>query len=183
MPTDISGTKVAFLLGHGVEQAELTQPWAEVKKAGGTPVLVSPESGTITAMKGDWDHADTFDVDVEVKDAKAEDYDALVIPGGTINADTLRIDTDAQAFVTAFFDAAKPVASICHGPWILIDAGLAQGRRMTSYESISTDLKNAGVDWTDEECVVDGNLITSRNPGDLEVFSATLIEKVAAATK
>ena len=181
MATDITGTTIAFLLGNGVEQPELTQPWEAVKKAGGTPVLVSPESGSITAMKGDWDHADSFDVDVEVKDAKVADYDALVIPGGTINADSLRIDPDARAFVTGFFEADKPVASICHGPWILIDAGLAKGRRMTSYESISTDLKNAGADWTDEECVVDGNLVTSRNPGDLEVFCATLLEKIAAA--
>ncbi|GAB48194.1 type 1 glutamine amidotransferase domain-containing protein [Mobilicoccus pelagius] len=180
---DITDTKVAFLLGNGVEQAEFTEPWDAVKKAGGTPVLVSPESGSITAMKGDWDHADSFDVDVEVKDAKADDYDALVVPGGTVNADSLRIDSDAQEFVKAFFAADKPVASICHGPWILIDAGLAKGRRMTSYVSISTDLKNAGVTWTDEECVVDGNLITSRAPGDLEVFCSTLVEKIAAAKK
>ena len=181
MATDITGTTIAFLLGNGVEQPELTQPWEAVKKAGGTPVLVSPESGSITAMKGDWDHADSFDVDVEVKDAKVADYDALVIPGGTINADSLRIDDDARAFVTAFFEAGKPVAAICHGPWILIDAGVASGRSMTSYVSISTDLKNAGVTWSDQECVVDDNLVTSRNPGDLEVFSSTFIDKVAAA--
>lgn len=181
MATDITGTKIAFLLTNGVEQPELTQPWDEVKKAGGTPVLVSPESGSITAMKGDWDHADSFDVDVEVKNAKPDDYDALVVPGGTVNADTLRTDEDAQAFVKAFFEAGKPVASLCHGPWILIDAGEAKGRKMTSYTSIAIDLKNAGAEWVDEEVVVDGNLVTSRNPGDLDAFSAKLLEQVAAA--
>lgn len=177
--TDISGAKIAFLLTNGVEQPELTQPWEEVEKAGGVPVLVSPESGSITAMKGDWDHADSFDVDVQVKDADPDDYVALVLPGGTINADTLRIDTDAREFVKAFFDADKPVASICHGPWILIDAGVAKGRTMTSYTSIAPDLENAGVTWVDQEVCTDGNLITSRNPGDLDAFSEALIDKVA----
>lgn len=180
MAADLTGKKIAFLLTNGVEQPELTQPWDEVKKAGATPILVSPESDSITAMKGDWDHADRFDVNVEVKNAKSEDYDALVLPGGTVNADTLRIDEDARGFVKAFFEAGKPVASICHGPWILIDTGVADGRTMTSFQSISTDLKNAGVQWVDQEVVVDGNLITSRNPGDLDAFSAALIEKVAA---
>lgn len=177
--TDISGSKVAFLLTKGVEQPELTEPWQAVRDAGGTPVLVSLEPGTITAMKGDWEHADTFDVDVTVAEAKADDYAALVLPGGTINADTLRGDKDAQAFVTAFFEADKPVAAICHAPWILIDSGHAKGRTMTSYTSVAIDLENAGATWKDAEVVVDGNLITSRNPGDLAAFSTTLLEKIA----
>lgn len=177
---DISGKKIAFLLTNGVEQPELTQPWAEVEKAGATPVLVSPESGSITAMKNDWDHADSFDVDVELSEAKAADYDALVLPGGTVNADQIRVDADAQAFVKAFFDEGKPVASICHGPWVLIDAGVASGRTMTSFQSISTDLKNAGVTWVDQEVVVDDNLVTSRNPDDLDAFCSAFVELVAA---
>ncbi|MDO5629039.1 MAG: type 1 glutamine amidotransferase domain-containing protein [Mobilicoccus sp.] len=177
--SDITGSRIAFLLTNGVEQPELTQPWEDLTKAGGKPVLVSPESGSITAMKGDWEHADSFDVDVEVKDADPDEYDALVLPGGTLNADALRIDADAVAFVKAFFDADKPVASICHGPWILIDAGVASGRTMTSYTSIVPDLKNAGVTWVDEEVCIDGNLITSRNPGDLDAFGEALIDKLA----
>ncbi|WP_226346954.1 type 1 glutamine amidotransferase domain-containing protein [Agilicoccus flavus] len=180
MPTDISGAKVAFLLTNGVEQPELTQPWQAVKDAGGEPVLISLESGKITAMKGDWDHADSFDVDATVADAKPDDYAALVLPGGTLNADTMRGEKDVQAFVTAFFTADKPVAAICHAPWILIDAGVASGRTMTSYTSVAIDLKNAGATWKDEEVVVDGNLITSRNPGDLPAFNEALLTKVAS---
>lgn len=180
MTTDITGTKVAFLLTDGVEQPELTEPWKAVQEAGGTPVLVSLESGSITAMKGDWDHADSFDVDVTVADANADDYAALVLPGGTINADTMRGDDDARAFVKAFFAADKPVAAICHAPWILIDTEVASGRTLTSYTSLAIDLKNAGATWKDEEVVVDGNLVTSRNPGDLEAFNAALLDKLAA---
>lgn len=181
MTADITGKKVAFLLTHGVEQPELTEPWAAVKGAGGIPTLVSLEAGSVTAMKGDWDHGDSFDVDVVVTDARADDYAALVLPGGTINADTLRGNSDAQAFVKAFFAADKPVAAICHAPWILIDAGLASGRTLTSYSSVSTDLKNAGATWKDAEVVVDGTLVTSRTPDDLPAFNEALLTQVSQA--
>lgn len=178
--TDLTGKKIAFLLTNGVEQAELTEPWAAVKNAGAQPVLISPESGSITAMKNDWDHADSFDVDVELSSANAADYDALVLPGGTVNADQMRTEEKAQAFLKDVFSAGKPVAAICHAPWILVDTELAQGRTLTSYFSLAPDLTNAGANWVDKEVVVDGNLITSRNPGDLDAFSDALIEKVAA---
>ncbi|GAB3712337.1 type 1 glutamine amidotransferase domain-containing protein [Mariniluteicoccus flavus] len=178
MSDKLTGSTVAFLCTTGVEQVELTKPWQAVEAAGGKPVLVSLESGTITGMNGDWEHADDFTVDQTVAQADVTEFDALVLPGGTLNADKVRVDDDAKAFVKAFFDAGKPVASICHGPWTLIDAGVAKGRRMTSYTSIATDLKNAGVEWTDEEVVVDGNLVTSRNPGDLDAFSKALLDQL-----
>ena len=124
----LSGKTVAFLATDGVEQVELTSPWEAVIAAGATPVLVSPKSGTITAMKSDWEHGESFEVNTTVKDAKAEDFHGLVMPGGTLNADALRIDTDAQAFVRAFFEQHKPVAAICHAPWTLIEAGVVDGR-------------------------------------------------------
>ena len=146
--------------------------------AGATPVLVSPKSGTITAMQSDWDHGESFEVNTTVKDAKAEDFDGLVMPGGTLNADALRIDKDAQAFVRAFFEQHKPVAAICHAPWTLIEAGVVEGRRLTSYPSLKTDLKNAGAQWVDEEVVVDNGLTTSRTPDDLDAFNAKLVEEL-----
>lgn len=179
MAADISAKKIAFLLTHGVEQVELTSPWQAVQNAGGTPVLISPQTESITAMQGDWEHGDTFPVDVQVKAANPADYDALVLPGGTLNADSLRLDKDAQTFVRAFFEAHKPVAAICHGPWILINAGVVEGRSVTSYASLSTDLRNAGASWSDQEVVVNSGLVTSRHPGDLEAFNAKLLEEIA----
>ncbi|MGW9827556.1 deglycase [Brevibacterium pityocampae] len=170
----VSEKKVAFLLTRGVEQVELTSPRAALDGAGATTVIVSPAEGTLQAMEGDWEHADTFDVDVPVAQARAEDYDMLVLPGGTLNADSLRLDEDAVALVKAFFAAGKPVAAICHAPWILAQADLARGRKLTSYISIRTDLVNAGAEWEDSEVVVDGNLITSRNPGDLDAFNRAI---------
>ena len=160
----LTGKTVAFLATDGVEQVELTSPWEAVIAAGATPVLVSPESGTITAMQSDWDHGESFEVNTTVKDAKAEDFDGLVMPGGTLNADAMRVNKDAQAFVRAFFEQHKPVAAICHAPWTLIEAGVVEGRRLTSYPSLKTDLKNAGAQWVDEEVVVDNGLTTSRTP-------------------
>lgn len=170
----VSEKKVAFLLTRGVEQVELTSPRAALDGAGATTVIVSPAEGTLQAMEGDWEHADTFDVDVPVAQARAEDYDMLVLPGGTLNADSLRLDEDAVALVKAFFAAGKPVAAICHAPWILAQADPARGRKLTSYISIRTDLVNAGAEWEDSEVVVDGNLITSRNPGDLDAFNRAI---------
>ena len=130
-------------------------------------------------MQGDWDHADTFDVDLPVGQARVEDFDMLVLPGGTLNADALRLDEDSVELVKAFFAADKPVAAICHAPWILAQAGLAKGRRLTSFASTEVDLKNAGADWVDEEVVVDGNLITSRDPGDLEAFNREIAQALS----
>ncbi len=176
---DLTGKKIAFLLTDGVEQVELTEPRKALDEAGAQTAIVSPAEGTLTAMKGDWDHADTFPVDQPLAEAKAEDYDALVLPGGTINADTLRIQDGATDFLTAFLDADKPVAAICHAPWLLAQADVARGRRLTSFESIAADLKNAGAQWEDSQVVVDGHLITSRNPGDLEAFSAAIIDALS----
>jgi protease I len=177
--TDLSGKKVAFLLKRGVEQPELTEPWAVLVNAGAQPVLVSEEHGTITALIGDWDRGDDFTVDLTLDEADAADFDALVLPGGTLNSDKIRSNPKAIAFVKAFFEANKPVASICHGPWIMIEAGAVAGRKLTSTTRISTDLKNAGAAWVDAEVVVDGNLLTSRSPRDLPAFNAALLEAVA----
>ena len=179
MAHNITGKRVAFLATNGVEQVELTSPWQAVEQAGGKPVLVSPESGEITAMKGDWDHADSFPVDIQLSSAKAEDYDALVLPGGTVNADTMRLEQQAVALVRAFAEAGKPISAICHAPWVLIEAGLVKGRTMTSYASLETDLKNAGADWVDQEVVTDRGLTTSRNPGDLDAFCSKMLEEIS----
>ncbi|MGJ7540293.1 type 1 glutamine amidotransferase domain-containing protein [Brevibacterium luteolum] len=175
----LSDKKVAFLLTRGVEQIELTSPRKALDGAGAQTFIVSPSEGTLQAMEGDWEHADVFDVDVPVADAKADDYDMLVLPGGTLNADSLRLDENACQLVKDFFAVGKPVAAICHAPWILAQTGLAKGRKMTSFESVKVDMQNAGAQWEDSELVVDGNLITSRNPGDLEVFNKALIETLS----
>ncbi|MFI8596983.1 DJ-1/PfpI/YhbO family deglycase/protease [Kocuria koreensis] len=178
--SDLSGKKIAFLLTNGVEEVELTRPRKALDDAGAQTVIVSPAEGTLTAMNGDWDHGDSFDVDLPLSEAKPEEFDALVLPGGTINADTLRIAEGATDFVRAFFDQEKTVAAICHAPWILAQAELARGRRLTSFESIRTDLINAGASWEDSQVVVDGNLITSRNPNDIDAFNAAVSEALSA---
>ncbi len=176
---DLTGKKVAFVLKRGVEQPELTEPWAALEGAGAQPVLVSEEPGTITALIGDWDRGDDFPVDVTLDTAEPSDYDALVLPGGTLNADKIRNNPKAIAFVKAFMDAGKPVAAICHGPWILIEAGAVTGRTLTSTTRIATDLKNAGANWINSEVVIDGNLVSSRSPRDLPAFDAALLDAVA----
>ncbi|MDN5603929.1 type 1 glutamine amidotransferase domain-containing protein [Rothia sp. HC945] len=178
--SDLSGKKIAFLLTNGVEEVELTRPRKALDDAGAQTVIVSPAEGKLTAMNGDWDHGDSFDVDLPLSEAKPEEFDALVLPGGTINADTLRIAEGATEFVRAFFDQEKTVAAICHAPWILAQAELARGRRLTSFESIRTDLINAGASWEDSQVVVDGNLITSRNPNDIDAFNAAVSEALSA---
>ena len=174
---NIAGKKVAFLLTDGVEQVELTSPWNAVKEAGGVPTLVAPKSGTVQGYDGT-DKGETFDVDLTAAEANAADFHALVIPGGVVNADHLRADKDAQAFTRAFFEQHKPVASICHGPWLLIEAGVLSGRSITSYHTLQTDLKNAGANWSDEEVVVDQGLVTSRSPRDLAAFNDKMLEEI-----
>jgi protease I len=178
MAGKLDGKRIAFLVANeGVEQVELTEPWKAVETEGGTPELVSLESGTVQAFNH-LDKGDTFEVDREVSDAKADDYDALVLPGGVANPDFLRADQDAVAFTRAFFEQAKPVAAICHGPWTLVEADVVRGRTLTSWPSIQTDIKNAGGDWVDEEVHVDQGLVTSRKPDDLPAFCAKLVEEI-----
>lgn len=172
----LDGKTIAFLAADGVEQVELTEPWKAVEQEGAKPVLVSLEDGQIQGFEH-LDHGDKFDVDKTVADADAGDYDGLVLPGGVANPDFLRADEDATAFVRAFFEAGKPVAAICHGPWTLIDAGVVDGMKVTSWPSIKTDLVNAGAEWVDEECVVDRGLTTSRKPDDLPAFCSKIVEE------
>ena len=171
--------KVAVLATDGVEQVELDRPWQVLEEAGAEPELVSLDGGEITA----WNHLDKGDtrkLDAVVSTADPDAYAALVLPGGVVNGDLIRADADAVAFVTSFFEAGKPVAAICHAAWVLAEAGVVKGRRMTSWPSLQTDLRNAGADWVDEEVVVDGNLVTSRNPDDLDAFGAAIVERFAA---
>ena len=178
MATKIDGRKVAILATNGFEQSELMKPLDALKSAGATVTVVSLKKGDIRGWKdGDW--GDAVEATLAVKDARAEDFDALVLPGGVMNPDKLRRDEDVLRFVRAFFDAKKPVSAICHGPWTLIDAGVVKGRRMTSYGSIQTDLKNAGATWSDEEVVVDQGLVTSRSPADLGAFIKKTIAEIA----
>ncbi|MEO6511127.1 MAG: type 1 glutamine amidotransferase domain-containing protein [Nocardioides sp.] len=178
--TDLSGKKIAFAVANeGIEQVELTSPWEAVEKAGGQPVLVSVESGRVQAFNH-LDKGSTFPVDVTFADADVAEYDGLVLPGGVANPDNLRLHEDAIAFVKGFFDADKPVAAICHASWSLVEADVVRGRTLTSWPSLQTDLRNAGADWKDEEVVVDGNLITSRNPDDLPAFNAAAIKAFAS---
>lgn len=174
----LSNKKVAVLTEDGFEQSELTSPVEALKYAGATVHVVSPKSGKVKA----WDKTDwgiNVDIDKELGEVSANDYDALVLPGGVMNPDKLRQNKQVVAFVTEFLQAGKPVAAICHGPQVLIETGLLKGRRLTSYPSLQTDLKNAGAQWSDEEVVVDSGLITSRRPADLPAFNKKMIEEIA----
>ena len=183
MTADLTGRKIAFLVApEGVEQVELTEPWEAVRQAGGQPELVSTRSGSVQAFRH-LDRADIFPVDRTVPDTSATDYDALVLPGGVANPDFLRTDPNAVAFVRGFFDQSKPVAVICHGPWTLIEADVVQNRRITSWPSLRTDLRNAGAIWVDEEVVVDDGLVSSRKPADLPAFCPALVREFAAQTQ
>jgi protease I len=176
---DLSGRTIAFLVaGEGIEQVELTDPWSAVEDAGGTPKLLSLEAGEVQAFNH-LDKADTFPVDAVVADADPAAYDGLVLPGGVANPDALRMDEDAVAFVREFVRSDRPVAAICHAPWTLAEADVVRGRRMTSWPSLQTDLRNAGAEWVDEEVVVDGNLVTSRKPDDLPAFNDALVDLFA----
>ncbi|HEU5471746.1 MAG TPA: type 1 glutamine amidotransferase domain-containing protein [Actinophytocola sp.] len=178
MPSTIDGRKVAFLATDGVEQVELDRPWQAVRDAGGTPELVSFQAGEIQGFNH-LDKADRRKVDRTLDEARAADYDALVLPGGVANGDFVRADERAVRFVRSFIDDGKPVSVICHGGWVLIEAGAVRGRRMTSWPSMKTDLTCAGADWVDEEVVVDRGLVSSRKPQDLDAFCAKTIEEIA----
>jgi protease I len=179
MADELKGKAIAILVADGVEQVELEKPRAAVEDAGARTELLSIETGEIQAMNGDIEPGDRFTVDKAVVDAAVEDYDGLILPGGTVNPDKLRLDPDVISFVQAFFLAGKPVGAICHGPSTLVEADLVRGRTLTSYPSIRTDIRNAGGNVVDEEVVVDRGLVTSRNPDDLPAFCAKLIEEFA----
>lgn len=171
----LNGIRVAILATDGFEQVELLKPRQALQEAGAETKVVSPKSGEI---KG-WNHTDWGEqvpVDQELSNAKPEDFDALLLPGGVLNPDKLRMEPKAVQFVKAFFTAGKPVAAICHGPWTIIEAGEAEGKHMTSWPSLQTDLKNAGANWVDQEMVRDGNLVTSRKPDDIPAFNRGMIE-------
>ena len=178
MSDRIDDRRIAFLATDGVEQIELTEPWKAVEEAGGNPVLVAPSSGTIQGFNH-LDPADELTVDVTLDAARAEDFDGLVLPGGVANPDQLRTDERATTFVRSFFEAHKPVGVICHGPWTMIDAGVVEGRTLTSWPSLRTDLENAGASWVDEEVHVDEGLVSSRRPDDLPAFCAKIVEEFA----
>jgi len=178
MSERLAGKSVAIVVSDGFEQIEMTQPRQALEAEGAETFLVSTEKDEVRAWKhSEW--GDTFEVDVPIERAKAEQFDALLLPGGVMNPDKLRTDPEVIAFVRAFFDAKKPVAAICHGPWLLIDAGVAEGRRVTAWPSIRTDLANAGATVIDAEVVVDDGLVTSRKPDDLPAFNRRMIEEFA----
>jgi len=177
----LEGRKIAFLATDGVEQIELTEPWKIVKEHGATPELVSLETGSIQGVNH-LDKGITFPVDRTVQDVTADEYDGLVLPGGVANPDRLRMDKDAVGFVRSFFTAGKPVAAICHAPWLLVEADVLRGRTITSWPSLQTDIRNAGGTWVDEEVHTDRGLVTSRKPDDLPAFCDKLIEEFAEGT-
>ena len=181
MANELDGKRIAFLAADGVEKVELEQPRAALEKAGARTEVLSLKAGEIQARDHDLDPAGTVAVDRTVADAAVAEYDGLILPGGTVNPDKLRMDKSAVSFVREFVESGKPVAAICHGPWTLVEAGVAAGRTLTSYSSIRTDLRNAGAHVVDEEVVVDGNLITSRSPSDLPAFCSTIVQQFARA--
>ncbi len=172
----LQGKKIAFIATDMVEEVELTKPWEAVEEAGGQPELVSIETGEIQAFNH-YDKSKTYKVDKDFSSARVDDYDGLMIPGGVGNPDTMRMDDDAVEFVRSFFEAGKPVAVICHGPWMLVEADVVRGRKVTSWPSVKTDIVNAGGNWVDEEVVVDQGLVTSRKPDDLPAFCEKMVEE------
>jgi protease I len=179
MAGELNGKKVAILATDGVERVELEQPRAAVTEAGAEVELLSIHDGEIAARDHDLEDAGTFSVDGLVSDASVGDYDALLLPGGTVNPDKLRINEDAVGFVRAFFESGKPIGTICHGPWTLLEAGVVAGRQITSWPSVRTDLRNAGATVLDQEVVVDDGLVSSRSPDDLPAFCAKIVEEFA----
>jgi protease I len=180
MPDQLKGRKVAFLATDGVEQVELTAPWNALKQAGADVKLVSDKAGEIQAVNGD-ERGNRFPVDAVVPQVSARDFDALVLPGGVANPDKLRTNKEAVTFVREFMEADKPVAAICHGPWLLVEADAVRGRTITSWPSLETDVKNAGGAWVDKQVQLDQKLLTSRKPEDLPAFCAQLVELLANA--
>jgi protease I len=177
MADELNGKKIAFLTANeGVEEVELTEPRKAVEAAGAETELLAPEAADVQAFNH-LDKAETYPAERAVGDAKAEEFDGLVLPGGVANPDNLRTHPEAVQFVKDFFEAGKPVGVICHGPWTLIEAGVVDGRKLTSWPSLQTDLRNAGAEWVDEEVVVDQGLVTSRKPDDLEAFNAKIVEE------
>lgn len=177
MSNKLQGKKIAFLATDGFEQVELTKPWEAIEQAGGEPVLVSLEKGKIQGVHHD-EKGDKFDVDKTLEEVSAGDFNGLVLPGGVFNPDALRMNEEAITFVKSFFEQKKPVSAICHGPWTLVEAGVVEGRKLTSWPSLKTDIENAGGNWVDEEVVVDEGLTTSRNPDDLDAFCSKTIEEM-----
>ena len=177
----LEGVRVAILATDGFEQSELTEPRKALHAAGAVTKVVSPKSGKLRG----WNHkewGEEVQVDQALEDADAENYDALLLPGGVMNPDALRMQPKAVAFVKSFFDAGKPVGAICHGPWTVIESGAAKGHRMTSWPSLKTDIRNAGADWVDQEVVVDANLVTSRKPDDIPAFNREIINLFGRST-
>ncbi|BBX19598.1 peptidase C56 [Mycolicibacterium duvalii] len=179
MPNELQGRKIAFLAADGVEKVEFEQPRDAVLQAGGQMELLSVKSGEIDARNSDLEPAGTIPVDREVAGAQVDEFDALVLPGGTVNADKLRLDESAVSFVRDFMRSGKPVAAICHGPWALVEADVVRDRTLTSYPSLRTDLRNAGATVVDQEVCIDGNLITSRSPKDLPAFCQAITDQFA----
>jgi protease I len=182
---ELTGKRIAFLVANeGVEQVELTSPWGAVEEAGGQPVLVAPQEGKVQAFEH-LDKAGTFEVDMTTEDASGQDFDALVLPGGVANPDRLRVHEPSVAMVRDFLDRGRPVAAICHGPWVIVEAGKAAGRTMTSWPSLRTDIRNAGGTWVDDKARLctsgPGPLLTSRGPDDLEAFDEALVRMLASA--
>lgn len=180
MAQQLEGCKVAILVADGFEQSELTEPKKALESAGARTSIVSPAKSEVQAWKH-FDKGEKFKVDVALERAKPQEFDALLLPGGVANPDQLRMIPEAVQFVREFFDSGKPVAAICHGPWILIEANAVRGRKVTSWPSLKTDLRNAGAEWVDAEVIVDRGLITSRKPGDIPAFNKKMIEELAGA--
>ena len=180
MANELQGKKVAILLAPvGSEQAEFTEPKKAVEDAGGTVEVIGIQTGDAQTMNSDVNPGETFTVEKTFSEVSADEYDGLIVPGGTVGADNLRADEDAVNFIHSFFEQAKPVGVICHGPWTLVEAGVVSGRTLTSYPTLQTDILNAGGNWVDEEVVVDEGLVTSRNPDDLPAFCAKVVEEIA----
>ncbi|HSK99709.1 MAG TPA: type 1 glutamine amidotransferase domain-containing protein [Rubrobacteraceae bacterium] len=180
MANELQGRKVAILIAPvGSEQVEFTEPKKTVEEAGASVDVVGLQTGEAQAMNSDVNMGDTFTVEKAVSDVSADDYDALIVPGGTVGADNLRGSSEAVSFVRGFFEQAKPVGVICHGPWVLVEADVVRGRTLTSYPTLQTDIRNAGGEWVDEEVVTDAGLVTSRNPDDLPAFCSKIVEEFA----